>query len=146
MQKIPDVVWQRVVSYIGLERKLRKIKKRDWRFECARAMVGKCCKTARNLGHLRYRNQLYQETVKMLRYFVYRTRRYHLDKTLLHRVLMSEVKVRGGTATTIDYKRVRMMSSFRVCELMCKHAFLRASQSAFTHLSIRIPRRPRLLL
>ena len=139
---IPDAVWQRVVRYIGMEQKLIKIKKRDWRFECARAMVGKCCRVARSLATLQYRRREYNENVKLLRYFVYRTRRFHFDRQLLRRVVMSEVKVRAGTCSSEDCKRVRMMSSYRVCALMCKHAFMRASQIAFTHLTVRLPRQP----
>ena len=138
--QIPDAVWQRVVRYIGMEQKLMKIKKRDWRFECARAMVGRCCKVARQLSRLQYRQQQYSETVKMLRYFVSATRRSHLDSRMIRRILMSEVKVHTGTASKIDCKRVRMIQSFRVCELICNHAFMRASQIALTHLTIRLPR------
>ena len=40
-QQIPDDCWLRVVRYIELEKKLKQMTVRDWRFEEARAMVNK---------------------------------------------------------------------------------------------------------
>ena len=52
MTLFPDAVWQRVVGYVGLETRLGRMAKRDWRFEEARASVNK---VAHCITHLCWR-------------------------------------------------------------------------------------------
>ena len=40
-REIPDACWMKVVGYLGVEQRLMKIKRRDWRFEAARAVLNK---------------------------------------------------------------------------------------------------------
>ena len=86
---LPQPLWDRVVRYAGLEQKLIKIKKRDWRFEEARAYLNRvhhlymCIRTQpHNRRNVRMRR---------LREVLGRFEKKHLKKDMLFKILMGQL-------------------------------------------------------
>ena len=121
---IPDPCWQKVVRYIGIEQELIAFKKkRDWRFERARADINRCWKAARACL-LTASFKTYLGKITFLRTYLKHTRAVHLTKEMKHRMLLAELRVRFKRehSSIEDQKRVKAIYCLRYCEYLSSHA------------------------
>ena len=96
-QPFPQQTWDMVVGYIGMEKRLGRIRKRDWRFEQTRA----------DLNRIRYllRAAFYayntKEIMNDIRNIFEGLRRKRIKQNpLLHRIAMAELLQRWGKGDT----------------------------------------------
>ena len=86
---LPQPLWDRVVHYVGFEQNLIKMKKRDWRFEEARAYLNRlhhlymCIRTSAHAS----RPDRMERLRKLMKFY----ERQHLKPRMLHMILMGQL-------------------------------------------------------
>ena len=113
-REIPDDCWQRIVEYIGLEKRLIQIKKRDWRFEEARAMVNKglqgltllCYRYVYSAANTTDMVALDVLWATVISYWTNVVKRRAMKRDLIRRTLISQLRVHFNTDKAIDRQRV----------------------------------------
>ena len=162
MRVIPDRVWQRIVEYIGKEKRLKEMATRDWRFEEARAMVNKC---ARCIDHLCWRylypvvltqqaHSLDQQWTLTLCYWLRVVKHRKMSWDIKKRSVISDLRIYHGTDTTLDRKRVLNMYVYAILkavllyhpgEIMCNPRAVKSLLNRYLTASVKrpLPRPPR---
>ena len=137
MANIPDGVWQRVVRYIGMEWELKMLKdKRDWRFEKARAAINRAWKAARACL-LTGSWPTYVAKLVLLRAHIRNARQGHISKSLVHRTLMAELRLKFKTETVDDRKKIKALQCLRFLEYLSRHSSKFLMSPSKTYFSLR---------